>query len=69
LKHKPALNNVFKFLGLGTTLAATIGLGAIGGQELDKRLSLDKPLGTAAGALLGLALGMWTVVRSLKKGK
>ena len=53
-------------MGLGTTLAATIGLGAIGGRKLDEELQLEKPLGAAVGALLGLAMGLWTVVRSLK---
>lgn len=53
-------------MGLGTTLAAAIGLGAIGGRKLDEELQLEKPLGTALGALLGLAAGLWTVVRSLR---
>lgn len=53
-------------MGLGTTLAAAIGLGAIGGRKLDEGLQLAKPLGTALGALLGLAAGLWAVVRSLR---
>ena len=53
-------------MGLGTTLAATIGLGAIGGRRFDEEFQLEKPLGTAVGALLGLAVGLWTVVRSLR---
>ena len=68
MKHRPALSIAFRFLGLGTTLAAAIGLGAIAGQKLDEHFELQKPLATALGALLGLAIGMWTVVRSLKKG-
>ncbi|MBQ81061.1 MAG: hypothetical protein CL825_00610 [Crocinitomicaceae bacterium] len=53
-------------MGLGTTLAAAIGLGAIGGRKLDEELQLAKPIGTALGALLGLAAGLWAVVRSLR---
>ena len=40
-------------MGIGTTLAAAIGLGAIGGRKLDGMVGLEKPLGTAFGALLG----------------
>ena len=55
-----------RFTGLGTTLAASIGLGAIGGRKLDEYFALEKPLITATGALLGLAVGMWSVLRNLK---
>jgi len=53
-------------MGLGTTLAASIGLGAIGGKKFDEEFQLEKPLGTALGALFGLAVGLLTVVRNLK---
>lgn len=53
-------------MGLGTTLAASIGLGAIGGRKLDEYFDLEKPLGTACGALLGLGTGMWIVLKSLR---
>jgi len=55
-----------RFAGLGTTLAAAIGLGAFGGRQIDDYFQLEKPLGTAAGALLGLALGMWSVLRNIQ---
>ena len=54
-------------MGIGTTLAAAIGLGAIGGKKLDDLAGLEKPLGTACGSLLGLSAGMWTIIKSLKK--
>ena len=54
-------------MGLGATLGASIGLGAIGGRKLDDHLNLEKPLATACGALLGLTLGMWVVVKNLRK--
>lgn len=53
-------------MGLGTTLAASIGLGAIGGRKFDEYLDFEKPLGTACGALLGLGTGMWIVIKSLR---
>ena len=56
-------------MGLGAVLGSSIGLGAIGGRKLDDHLNLEKPIVTACGALLGLALGMWTVVKNLRKQK
>jgi F0F1-type ATP synthase assembly protein I len=55
-----------RFAGLGTTLAAAIGLGAFGGRQIDDYYQLEKPLGTAIGALLGLTIGMWSVLRNIK---
>tara|TARA_B100001173_G_scaffold310362_1_gene324756 strand:- start:301 stop:543 length:243 start_codon:yes stop_codon:yes gene_type:complete len=55
-----------RFAGIGTTLASAIGLGALGGKQADDHFQLDKPLGTAAGAILGLALGMWSVLRNIQ---
>ena len=54
-------------MGIGTTFAATIGLGAIGGRKLDDMVGLEKPLGTAFGALLGLIAGMLTIIKNLTK--
>lgn len=53
-------------MGLGTTLAASIGLGAIGGRKFDDHFGLEKPFATACGALLGLGAGMWIVVKNLR---
>jgi F0F1-type ATP synthase assembly protein I len=63
---KQGKQTIMRFAGLGTTLAASIGLGAIGGRKLDEYFALEKPLITAAGALLGLAIGMWSVLRNIK---
>ena len=52
-------------MGLGATHAAAIGIGAMGGRKVDDYLSLEKPLGTACGALLGLATGLWTVIKNI----
>ena len=66
MKHKGAVNKTLKFMGLGTTLAASIGLGAIGGRKFDDHFGLEKPFATACGALLGLGAGMWIVVKNLR---
>ena len=53
-------------MGLGATLAAAIGIGTIGGRKIDDHYSLEKPLGAACGALLGLTTGLWTVIKNTK---
>ena len=68
-ERSKATRTVMKFAGLGTTLAISIGLGAIGGRKLDEYLELEKPLATAAGALLGLGFGMWSVLRTLQSDR
>jgi F0F1-type ATP synthase assembly protein I len=55
-----------RFAGIGTTLASAIGLGAFGGKKIDDHFLLNKPLGTAAGAILGLGFGMWSVLRNIQ---
>jgi F0F1-type ATP synthase assembly protein I len=57
---------IMRFAGLGTVLATSIGLGAIGGRKLDEYFILEKPLITAAGALLGLGIGMWSILRNIQ---
>ena len=66
MKHKKVINKTLRFIGIGTTLAAAIGLGAIGGRKLDGMVGLEKPLGTAFGALLGLSAGMWTIIKNIE---
>lgn len=61
-----ATKTALRFAGIGTTLASAIGLGALGGRQVDDHFQLDKPLGTATGAILGLALGMWSVLRNIQ---
>ena len=66
MKPKRSANKTLRFVGLGTTLAAAIGLGAFGGRKLDGYWGLEKPLCTAFGSILGLATGMWSVIKNLK---
>ena len=63
---KQGKQTIMRFAGLGTTLAVSIGIGSIGGRKLDEYFALEKPLITATGALLGLAVGMWSVLRNIK---
>jgi F0F1-type ATP synthase assembly protein I len=63
---KKVTKTALRFAGLGTTLAASIALGAFGGKKLDDYLGTDKPLCTAAGALLGLGIGMWSVLSGIQ---
>ena len=63
---KQGKQTIMRFAGLGTTLAAYIGLGTIGGRKCDEYFALEKPFITAVGALLGLAVGMWSVLRNIQ---
>ena len=54
-------------MGLSTTLAVTIGLGAFGGKWLDDKMQNSNPIFTALGALLGLSIGLYTVIKSVKQ--
>jgi F0F1-type ATP synthase assembly protein I len=67
LKHKETTNKTLKFMGLGTTMAVTIGLGVFGGKWLDDRIPNNNPVFTAIGAILGLGMGLYTVIKSVKQ--
>ncbi len=64
---KKTSKTVLRFASLGTTLGASIGLGVFAGRYIDEALALQKPFGTAVGALGGLAAGMAIVLRDIKK--
>jgi F0F1-type ATP synthase assembly protein I len=51
---------------MGIQLAVSIGLGVLAGMRVDEHLELNQPLGTAALALFGLAVGMVQILRALK---
>lgn len=59
-------NNALKYINLGTTLGVAIAAGVFGGQKLDEKFGLEKPLITIAGALLGITTGLWMVIKDLK---
>ena len=58
--------SIMKFAGIGTQLGVAIALGVFGGLELDERMAWDQPIGTAIGGLVGLAAGLYLIVRALK---
>jgi F0F1-type ATP synthase assembly protein I len=56
--------DVWKCADLGLRLFVALGLGAFGGYKLDQWLE-SSPIGLVAGCLLGLAVGMFTIVRTV----
>lgn len=65
MKHNP--NKALRYINLGITLGVAIAAGVFGGQMLDEKLGLEKPLITIAGALLGIATGLYMVIKDLNK--
>lgn len=57
---------VMRFSGMAFQMAAAIGLGTWAGMQLDEHWAMEKPLLTAAGALLGTIIAIYQVVKSLK---
>lgn len=47
-------------------LAVAIGLGVIAGMKVDELLDWKQPIGTATFSLLGLAAGMYQILRLLR---
>lgn len=58
-----------RLAGLGSTLAVLIALGVFAGRKLDESWGLNKPVGTAVGAISGLFVGLWFVTKDLYKYK
>jgi F0F1-type ATP synthase assembly protein I len=54
------------YLGIGTSLAATVGLGAAAGYWADGHLG-TRPWLFLAGAVAGVALGIWQFYWTVKK--
>ena len=51
---------------MGIQLGVAIGLGVLMGMKLDTHLGWDQPMGTALLGLLGLAAGMYQVLKALQ---
>jgi len=58
------LRDVAPFLGLGTALALTVGLGLLGGHWLDRKLGTE-PLFFLAGGVFGLFAGLYNFYKSV----
>ena len=65
-KPKAPQLSVLRFAGMGCQLAASIGLGVMAGLKLDEWLEWEQPLGTAIMALVGLAAGMYQILKALR---
>lgn len=65
-KPKTPQPSVLRFAGMGVQLAVAIGFGVMAGLKLDGWLEWEQPLGTAIMALLGLAAGMYQILKALR---
>lgn len=62
---KSKSTSVLRFAGMGFQLAAAIGLGVVVGMKVDEYLMWEQPMGTALFGLIGLAAGMYQVLKAL----
>ncbi|MFZ5623049.1 MAG: AtpZ/AtpI family protein [Gemmatimonadota bacterium] len=60
--------NPLRFVGLGVQLAVTVIAGVYGGQWLDRKVG-TVGIFAALGGLLGFALTLWSLLRTLDQGK
>jgi len=51
---------------MGIQLGVSIGLGVYVGMKLDEHMEWSQPIGTALFGLLGLAAGMYLVLKALQ---
>ena len=65
-KSKTPQHSILRCAGMGFQLAVAIGLGVMAGLKLDGWLEWEHPLGTAIMALLGLAAGMYQILKALR---
>ena len=65
-KPTPPQHSILRFAGMGSQLAVAIGLGVMAGLKLDEWLEWKQPLGTAVMALVGLAAGMYQILKALR---
>jgi hypothetical protein len=59
--------SVLKYSSLATQMALTIGLGVWGGRKLDIYFQNEKPMLTLVFSILGLAVSLYVVIRSVSK--
>ncbi len=65
-ESKKTAPSILLFAGMGVQLAVAIGLGVVLGLKVDEHLAWEQPLGTAMFGLVGLAEGMYQVLRALQ---
>lgn len=57
-----------RYSGMAFTMAAAIGLFTYGGMRLDQYTDSDKPVWTAVGALFGVAVAIYYVIKDFQRG-
>lgn len=60
---RSGLNDYMKYAGMGFQMLAIIGIFAWAGVKLDKRTGNDKQIYTAVLSLLGVVIGIYTVLK------
>ncbi|MEX0987120.1 MAG: AtpZ/AtpI family protein [Bacteroidales bacterium] len=60
---RSGLNDYFKYAGMGVQMLAIIGIFTWAGIKLDARSTAEKPLFTAILALLGVVIGIYSVLK------
>ena len=65
-ESKKTAPSILRFAGMGVQLAVAIGLGVVLGLKVDEHLAWEQPLGTAMFGLVGLAAGMYQVLKALQ---
>lgn len=66
-KNKRRVNPYMRYTGMAIQMGATIGLGAWAGSELDKSQQMEKPIWTIVFSLLGVAISLYLVIRSVNR--
>jgi len=62
-------NQFVKFSNLAIQMGLIIGLGAWGGHKLDQHYNTSKPVWTIVLSLLGIAAGLYVVLKDFIKPK
>ena len=65
-KPKTSQHTILRFAGMGFQLAVAIGLGVMAGLRLDEWLDWEQPWGTVVMVLVGLAAGMYQILKALR---
>ena len=60
-------NSYIKYSNMALQMGITIGLGAWGGKKLDEYLHNTKPIFTAVLSLIGIAAGLYLVLKDFIK--
>lgn len=65
-KRKPLLANYARYSGIVFQMLAIIGLFTYLGYKVDQKIKLEKPWVTAASALVGIFIALYSIFKQLK---